>query len=291
MSRKKKDTMLENVDKAAEGVTEKKSEGSEKAEEIIEDVVNKSPAKKKIAEKIDEEKEAKLTKIKEKAEALAKKIKTDETDLTKKVKEEEEKKDTLVPIEDYLKSSMHLGTRAITPDMKPYVYKRRADSLAVFNTSLLDEKLREAGDFLAKYTPEDVVVVCKREAGAKAAELFSQATGIKAFVKKYPAGILTNPNLDDFLERELLLICDPWTDSAALDDAKRIKIQVMAICDTNNYTMNVDFIIPGNNKSAKSLGFIFYILAKLYVEKRKIKNKLPEISEWIEGWDTLVPPK
>ncbi|MBU1104219.1 MAG: 30S ribosomal protein S2 [Nanoarchaeota archaeon] len=175
--------------------------------------------------------------------------------------------------------------------MRPFVYKRRADSLAVFNTELLDEKIKQAGEYLSKYAPEDIIVVCKREAGAKAVELFSETTGIKAFIKKYPAGILTNPNLENFMETELLLICDPWTDKAALTDAKRTKIPVMAICDTNNYAMGVDQVIPGNNKSSKSLGFIFYLLAKIYVEKRKLKSKVPPISEWVDNWDNLVPPK
>ena len=175
--------------------------------------------------------------------------------------------------------------------MKPYVYKRRADSLAVFNTEMLDQKLSECADYLAKFAPEDVLIVCKREAGYKAVELFSKVTGIKSFTKNYPAGILTNPNLDTFMEKEMILICDPWTDKSALDDAKRIKIPVLAICDTNNYTMSVTKVLPGNNKSAKSLGFILYILAKIYGEKRKLKTEIPEISHWVEGWDTLVPPK
>jgi small subunit ribosomal protein S2 len=243
---------------------------------------------KKTAE--ESEKEDKLAKLKEKAKKLAEAVETKEIDI-KKVKGEEEKADMLVPIEDYLKSSIHLGTRAITPDMKPYVYKRRADSLAVFNTTLLDEKIKEGAEYLSKFPPSEIIVVCKRESGHKAAELFSKVTGIRTFTKKYPAGILTNPNLDTFIEAELMLICDPWTDKNALLDAKRVKIPVMSICDTNNYTQGVDRVIPGNNKSAKSLGMIFYLFAKIYIEKRKIKADLPPIQEFIDGWDTLVPPK
>jgi len=250
----------------------------------------KKVVKKKAAKKETPEKEDKLAKLKEKAKKLAGEIKTDETDLKEKIKPEEVK-DTLAPIEDYLKSSVHLGTRAITPDMKPFVYKRRADSLAVFNTAILDQKIVEGAEYMSQFSPDEIVLVCKREAGEKAAELFSKITGIKAFIKKYPAGILTNPNLDNFIEKELLFICDPWTDKAALSDARRIKIPVLAICDTNNYTMGVDKIIPGNNKSAKSLGMIFYLLAKLYIEKRKIDTVVPPISEWIENWDSLQPPK
>jgi len=293
---KKMDTVKESLEEAAEQIKDMGESISGTVKEIIGDISGKEEktlkkkTAKKTPEKKEESKEEKLAKLKEKAEKLAGKIKSDDTDLTKKVKDEEEQKYNLAPIEDYLKSSIHLGTRAITPDMRHYVYKRRADSLAVFNTALLDEKLTEAADFLAQYAPEEVILTCKREAGHKAIELFSEATGIRTF-SKYPPGILTNPILDTFTEAELIFISDPWTDKNALSDAKKTKVPVLAICDTNNYTMGVDKIIPGNNKSAKSLGFIFYLLAKIYVEKRKLDRKVPPISEWVENWDNLVPPK
>lgn len=239
-------------------------------------------------------KKSKLEALKEKAKELEKAINEKEAkseDLKKQVKPEEEKADTLVPIEDYLKSSIHLGTKVITPDMRSYVYKRRADGLAVFNTALLDKKIREAADFISQYSPEDIILVCKREAGWKAAELFSQISGVRVFTKKYPAGILTNPDLENFQEAELVFICDPWIDKNALTDAIKTKVPVLSICDTNNYTRGVTRILPGNNKSVKSLGMIFYLLAKIYTEKRKIKKNIPPLSEWIENWDSLVPPK
>jgi small subunit ribosomal protein S2 len=238
-------------------------------------------------------KKSKLEALKEKAKALEEKVDKEVTvDLKKKIKsDEEEKVDTLVPIEDYLKSSIHLGTRVITPDMRQFVYKRRADGLAVFNTAILDEKLKEAADFISKFAPENIIIVCKREAGWKAVELFSEITSIRAFTKKYPAGILTNPNLDNFIETELVIICDPWIDKNALKDANIIKIPILSISDTNNYTFGIDKVLPGNNKSAKSLGMIFYLLSKLYIDKRKMKVKIPPISKWIENWDNLVPPK
>ena len=215
-----------------------------------------------------------------------------DVDIKKKIKEKEsEKEDTLVPMEDYLKSSIHLGTKVITPDMKSYVYRRRADGLAVFNTALLDDKIREGAEYLAKFAPEDIVVICKRESGWKAVEKFSEITGIKTFTKKYPAGILTNPQLENFFERELVFICDPWSDRNALTDANRVKTPVLAICDTNSYTKGIDQIIPGNNKSAKSLGMIFYLLTKLYVEARKIDVKTPPIEDFVDNWEELMPPK
>ena len=311
--KKSKEFTLEKTEKAVKKPTKKvkkdieevKGDTESKTEEIIEQLEEtadelvekekKSP-KKKLKEFLNmpiENKKEKLTALIQKAKQLEETVLEVETvDLKKKIKaEEEERADTLVQIEDYLKSSIHLGTRVITPDMRPYVYKRRADGLAVFNTTLLDLKIREAADFLSNYAPEDVIAVCKREAGWKALELFSSITGIKIFTKQYPPGILTNPNLEIFREAELVLISDPWIDKNAFNDALRIKMPVLAICDTNNYTKNITKVLPGNNKSAKSLGMIFYLLAKIYIQKRKIKKEIPAVMEWIENWETLQPPK
>ncbi len=272
----------------------KKTDSEETLETEDTETVESDPKEKKVKkEKKSSEAEDKLSKLKEKAKKLAESIKTSEDEsLKEKVKPSDEKKENLlVPIEDYLKSSIHLGTRAITPDMRPYVYKRRADSLAVFNTTLLDQKIREGAEYLSKFAPSEVIVVCKRDAGIKAVELFSKATGIKCFVKNYPAGVLTNPKLDTFIESDLVFICDPWIDKSAVADARRIKIPVLAICDTNNYTSHINKIIPGNNKSAKSLGMIFYLLTKMYIENRKLDAEIPKVSDFIEGWENLQPPK
>jgi len=275
----------------------KKKNTSEENVVIVQTEVNeqKEKTKEETSEESKEDKKAKLSKLLEKAKKLEKKVEGEEkVDLKARVKEEkeiQEKADALAPIEDYLKASIHLGTRVITPDMRQYVYRRRADGLSVFNTASLDDSIKEGGEYLAKFAPHDIIICCKREAGWKAVEKFSQATGIKAFTKKYPAGILTNPQLDNFTEAELIFICDPWLDKNALHDANRIKIPVLSICDTNNFTAGTSKIIPGNNKSSKSLGIIFYLLTKIYIEKRKLNVQIPQIQEFIEDWDQLVPPK
>ena len=196
-----------------------------------------------------------------------------------------------IPIEDYLKSSIYLGTRVVTPDMRRYVYRRRADGLAVFNTALLDKKIRESADYLAKYDAKDFILVCKREAGWKAAKKFAEIIGVRVFTKKYPAGILTNTNLSNFFETNMVFICDPWLDKNALMDANRIKVPVMSICDTNNYTAGVTQIVPGNNKSGKSIGIILYLLAKLYVEKKGLKVPAVMIQDFVDDWDNLQAPQ
>jgi small subunit ribosomal protein S2 len=279
----------------------KKTEEAENKEDVkIEAKLEAAEEKAEFKEAVKEEKaekkikKTKLEELKERAAKLAGEVKeeTGELKLKEKVREEkEEAKNLLVPIEDYLKSSIYLGTRVITPDMRKYVYRRRADGLAVFNTTLLDEKIKEAALFLSKFEPKDIVLVCKREAGWKGAKKFAETFGIRAFTKKYPAGILTNTNLQTFQEAELVFICDPWLDKNAMADANRVKLPVLSICDTNNYTSGITQILPGNNKSAKSLGMIFYLLTKLYAENKKLEIKAPAIQEFVDDWDNLQPPQ
>ena len=306
MPKKKEDSIIEKAKELVEDIVDDAADAAEDATKAIKETVKKAAEKVedlvegKAKKKTVKKKTAKKSKVSafllEKAKQLEATVEeVEEVELKKKVRGEEEKpedkKNMLVPIEDYLKASIHLGTRVITPSMRPYVYRRRADGLAVFNTALLDDKLREGAEYLAKFAPEDIIITCKREAGWRAVKKFSEVTGIRIYTKKYPAGVLTNPKLDEFVEAELIFICDPWLDKNSLVDANRIKIPVLGICDTNNYTKGIDQIIPGNNKSFKSLGMIFYLLTKLYVEKRKMDVSIPPVQEFIEGWDELVPPK
>jgi len=205
-------------------------------------------------------------------EEISKKI--SKKDIEKEAKEIKEnvdgKKETLIPLEDYIKCAVHLGTKVITPHMKKYVYKRRADGLAVINTAIIDEKLRDAINFLIKFESEKIYIACKREAGWSAVRMFEELTGIRAFTKKYPPGVTTNLELEDFFEADLTIICDPWIDKNALFDTARLKKPVLSLCDTNNFTTHITNLIPCNNKAKKSIGCILYILAREYC---KAKNK------------------
>ncbi|MCS7134335.1 MAG: 30S ribosomal protein S2 [Candidatus Pacearchaeota archaeon] len=188
-------------------------------------------------------------------------------------KKEKTQEKLLVPVEYYIQAGVHLGTRAVTPHMREYVYKRRADGIAVLNTKKIDDKIIIASEFLAQFQPEEIVFCCKREGCEKIVKLFGEITGIRTFTK-YPAGIITNPLLSNFFEPKVMFISDPWVDANALKDAVVIKIPIVALCSTNNVTSYVDIVIPCNNKSPKSLGLVLYLIAKLFLEKKGIKQNI-----------------
>ena len=182
----------------------------------------------------------------------------------------------LVPRDVYLKSGIHIGTKFRTKYMEQFIYKTRPDGLSVLNLQKIDERIRVAAAFLAQYSSGDILIISRRENGWKAVELFGKLTGVRVFAGRYPPGILTNPNLENYTEAKIVLVVDAWPDRNAVLDAVKVGIPVIALCDTNNQSNYIDFVLPCNNKGKKSLGLFFYILTKEFL---KLKGKLKEGEE------------
>lgn len=217
--------------------------------------------------------------------------KDSQEETAKQIKESVKDQTSLTDIDDYIKTSSYLGTKVITPSMRKYVYRRRMDGLAILNTLLVDEKLKNAINFIKQYKPEEWVLICKRESGWRAVKMFSELTGVKIFTKKYPAGIITNTLLPNFFETKMIMICDPWLDKNALTDARNVRVPVVGICNTNNNTMNIDVTIIGNNHSNKSLGLFFWLLSREYMKSHGIKKKLPSLEDFVGEKLILEEPK
>jgi len=189
----------------------------------------------------------------------------------------------LVANDEYLKSGIHIGTKFRTKYMDHFIYKTRPDGLSVLNIQQIDERIRLAANLLANYAPEEIIISSRRENGWKPVKLFGELTGATIFAGRYPPGILTNPFLRNFKEGKIMLVVDPWPDKNAVEDAQRIGIPVIALCDTNNQTNNLDFVVPCNNKGKKSLGLFFFLLTKLYVVQRGLMKE-EEFKQTIEDF-------
>jgi small subunit ribosomal protein S2 len=189
------------------------------------------------------------------------------------IKMAEEQQTMLMPLEAYLKSGIHIGTKFKTRYMEDFVYKTKPDGLYILNLQKIDERINLAANMLAQYNPEDILIVSRRENSWKAANMFGKATGIRVFTGRYPPGILTNTALDNFIQARLIVVTDAWPDKNAVNDAIKVGIPIIALCDTNNQTNNLDLVVPCNNKGKKSLGIAFYILAKEYLIRKGLLEK------------------
>ena len=195
-------------------------------------------------------------------------------------------KEFLVPQEKYLKSGVHIGIKFKTKYMESFIYKTRPEGLSVLNVEKIDERLKNVINLLSNYNPEEIVVVSKRENSWKPLRALARATGMVTFPGRYPPGMITNPSLDRYKEAKIIFVVDSWPDKNAVSDAIKIGIPVIGLCDTNNTANGLDLIVPCNNKGKKSLGLIFWIIAREFLKKKGVvKNDEDfdmDISEFVE---------
>lgn len=174
----------------------------------------------------------------------------------------------LVPIDEYLKTGIHIGTKFKTKHMADFIYKTRPDGLYVLNLQKIDQRIGILIDYLSQYEPQDILVVSRRENGWRPVKMFGKHTGALVYPGRYPPGMLTNPALDIYKEAKVVLVTDAWPDRNAIKDAVKIGIPIIALADTNNQANYIDLVIPCNNKGKKSLALLFWILTKGYLMKR-----------------------
>lgn len=191
--------------------------------------------------------------------------------------------DLLTTLDDYLAAGIHIGTQQKNADMKPYIYRVRADGLYVLDVKKADERIRSAAKFLAKFKPEKILIVSRRQYGQKPIEDFAKLVGAKAISGRFVPGTLTNPDLDNFIEPGVLVATDPRGDEQALKEAKIIGIPVVALCDTDNAISGVDIVMPTNNKGKKALAIIYWLLTREILRERgELKEDFPSLDKFGE---------
>jgi small subunit ribosomal protein S2 len=179
-----------------------------------------------------------------------------------------EEPDLLIPVEDYLGAGVHIGTQQKTQDMERFIHRVRTDGLYVLDVARTDGRIRTAADFLANYQPEQILVTSSRQYGRFPAEKFAEAVGARARTGRFIPGTLTNPQYDGYIEPDVLVVTDPIGDSQAVKEAITVGIPVIAMCDSNNSTSNVDLVIPTNNKGRRALAVVYWLLANETLDRR-----------------------
>ncbi len=178
--------------------------------------------------------------------------------------------DSIVPLDEFLAAGIHIGTQQKTKDMMKFVYRVRTDGLYVLDIQSTDERIRLVAALLTKYDPTKILIVSARQYGHHPVKMLAKTIGAKAIVGRFIPGTLTNPNLDLYTEPDIVLVTDPHGDSQVIKEAVSIGIPVVALCDTNNSTSNVDLIIPTNNKGRKALSLVYYLIARQTTELKGI---------------------
>lgn len=197
-----------------------------------------------------------------------------------------EQENLLIDSNEYLKSGIHIGTKFKTKYMANFIYKTRPDGLSVLNLKKIDERIALAANLLSQYEAKDILIVSRRENGWKALRQVQKLTGMNVISGRYPPGILTNTNLETFMEPKIIVVCDPWPDRNAVSDAAKVGIPIIALCDTNNQSNDLDLVVPCNNKGKKSVGLVFFLVVREYMRKRgllRTDEELPvKLDEFVE---------
>ena len=184
--------------------------------------------------------------------------------------------DLLTPMDQYLAAGCHIGTQVKTRDMEPFVYRQRPIGLYVLDVRKTDERIRVVGKYIARVNAAKIAVVSGRVYGKRPVETFAHYLGANAFTERFIPGTFTNQNISGprtYVEPELVILTDPRTDQQALSEAARIGVPVIALCDTDNVTTNVDLVVPTNNRGRKSLALIYYLMTRQVLRE---KGDIPE---------------
>jgi len=168
----------------------------------------------------------------------------------------------LIDREKYLANGVHIGTRSQHVDMDKFIFRVKDNQLAVLNLEDTDRQLREAAEMLSEYDPAEVLIAGRKPEARAPIELFSEATGIKEKTGRFMPGTLTNPQSDEFIEPEAVIATDPEEDSQVIQEAAQTNIPVVAVVDSEDELENIDLAIPANNKSEKSIGVVYFLLAR-----------------------------
>ncbi|NJE61680.1 30S ribosomal protein S2 [Thermococcus sp. 21S7] len=194
----------------------------------------------------------------------------------------------LVPLDQYLAAGVHIGTQQKTQDMKKFIYRVRQDGLYVLDVRKTDERLRVAGKFLAKFDPANILAVSVRLYGQKPVKKFGDVTGARAIPGRFLPGTMTNPQVKNFMEPDVLIVTDPRADHQAMKEAIEIGIPIVALVDTENFLSYVDVAIPTNNKGRKALALIYWILAREVLYNRKEIESREDFKVPVEDFEMRI---
>jgi small subunit ribosomal protein S2 len=187
-----------------------------------------------------------------------------------------------------LATGIRIGTPVRTHTMEQFTARPRPDGLHMIDYSKTLHRIDVAGKFIAFAGPRNTVVYTSREHGAKAVERFCELTGAMARIGRFMPGTFTNPLYPGHLDAELVVVADPASDTQAIVEAGKLGVPVIAVCDTDNVTDDIDLVIPGNNRGRKAIAAIFWLLARATLTYSNLLPPDQPMKLSIEDFETKV---
>ena len=188
-----------------------------------------------------------------------------------------------------LATGIRIGTPVRTKTMESFTTRPRPDGLHMIDYSKTLQRIDIAGKFIAFTGPQNTVVYTSKDYGANAVEKFCELTGAIPQVGRFMPGTFTNPLYPGHIDAELVLVADPLSDAQAVIEAGKLGIPVIAVCDTDNVTDDIDLVIPGNNRGRKAIAAIFWLLARAVLTHAGLLSSDQPMKYAIEDFETKLP--
>ena len=191
----------------------------------------------------------------------------------------------LVPEETYISCGVEIGTQQKTASMEKFIARVRNDGLYIIDIKATDERIRYAAKLLARYEPSKVMVAAVRHYARKPIRKMAEICGFIAAPGRFLPGTLTNPLSKNYKEVDILFVNDPIGDKQAMNEAIKIGIPIVALCDTNNEIRFVDLVIPANNKGRKALALVYWLLTREILKERGEIKSYDEFNYTVEDFE------
>ena len=187
-----------------------------------------------------------------------------------------------------LATGIRVGTLVKTKSMASFISRTRPDGLHIIDVAKTLQRIELAAKFVSNLDLSRIVVYSSREYGKTPVAKFTELTGTIPLTGRFMPGTFTNPLYPKHLDPEAVIVTDPSMDQQAVIEATQVGVPVIAICDTDNLTENVDVVIPANNRGRKALAAVMWLLSRSVLQHSGKLSSDESMSYSIEDFETKL---